>query len=168
MREVHEILGERDAGTLVQLAGWSRFEQAVGPALAGLGFKGIGQAGRAASAGPWLLYRTAPDRVLLRGGIVADAMALAGPELTALDLTHSRRCLTVTHENLVEIVPLLLAIDTRPSRWPVSAAVQTGLHGIGVLAHRAGENELDLLVPATWALSIKEYLHDILAQRAAE
>ena len=168
MREVSEILGERDAGTLVQLAGWSRFEQVVGPVLARLGFKGIGQAGRAASAGPWLLYRTAPDRVLLRGGTVSEAMALAGPELTALDLTQSRRCLTLTHENLEEIVPLLLSIDTRPSRWPAGTAVQTGLHGISVLAHRTGENELDLLVPATWASSITQYLHDILVHRAAE
>ena len=109
-----------------------------------------------------MLYRVAPDRVWLRveGGADGAATALApvGVDLVVLDLSGSRRCLTLRHADLPEVAPLVLPGDLRPRRWPVGAVVQTGLHGVAVLAHRTGPETLDILVPATWADSVEAYL----------
>ena len=167
MPEPGEVLTEGHAGALVQLAGWPDFERDAGAALARLGFDGLVEVGRAAHAGDRTLYRVAPDRLWLRGGDAAEAMALAGPALVALDLTQSRRCLTLRHEALAEVAPLFLSHDLRPRRWPIGAVLQTGIHGVAVLTHRTGEETLDILVPSTWAVSTLGFLTTLLAHRAA-
>ena len=166
MSDAATSLTEHDTGTLVQLAGWARSDagadSALEVALAELGFEDADEVGMARSAGERTLYRTAPGRAWVRGGEAAPVMRRTGPELAALDLTQSRRCLRLSHPELPEVASTFLSHDFRPRAWPVGAVRQTGIHGTAVLTHRTGAATLDILVPSTWARTTRDYLAAVL------
>lgn len=164
MPERSFTLNETEMGAIVQISGWSNFEQHATDAIRSLGFDALSPPSAATQAGDVILYRVAPDRLWLRSAAPdpQQLMDLTGPNLLALDLTQARRCLTLVDQSLEWVAATFLDHDLRPAHWPNGAVVQTGIHQISVLAHRRDENTLDLIVPTTWFASLQEYLDTVL------
>ena len=150
-----EILG---AEPLLQMAGWAGFASAAAAAL-DLGERDLPTAGLAANRGATILYWVAPDRLWIRG---AAPMPAQTRDLCLLDLTQSRRLIRIVHPDLSDAAERFLTVDARPRAWPVGAVRQTQIHGVGVLTHRRDDRTLDILVPATWAASLADYLSVVL------
>jgi heterotetrameric sarcosine oxidase gamma subunit len=145
-------------GALVQLAGWGNFSEVVRPTLRALGFSGLGDYKTARTAGAFVSYRLAPDRILLRSddatGIAEMISTLPETEVAVLDLSHARWVLRFETTTAAELLARLAPLDFDLSAFPVGSFAQTGINHIGVLIHRLRAERFDVLVPYTWVDSI--------------
>jgi methylglutamate dehydrogenase subunit D len=153
-------LSDAPLSGLVQIAGWSRFDTAVLPALKTLGFSDAGDFRNSRQSGDATLFRTAPDRLLITGISAGDILETAGanPELAALDLGHARMQINVEGRDAEGLMAQLAPIDFRLNAMPVGSFVQTGIHHIGTLIYRTSATRFELLVPATFARSLWEFI----------
>jgi heterotetrameric sarcosine oxidase gamma subunit len=145
-------------GALVQLAGWSNFPEVVGPTLRTLGFSGLGDYKTARTAGAFVCYRLARDRILLRSddatGLAEMMSTLRETEVAVLDLSHARWVLRFERTTAAELLARLAPLDFDLSAFPVGSFAQTGINHVGVLIHRLRAERFDVLVPYTWMDSI--------------
>jgi methylglutamate dehydrogenase subunit D len=145
-------------GALVQLAGWGNFSEAIGPTLSALGFSGLGDYKTARTAGAFVCYRLAPDRILLRSddatGIAEMMSTRPEAEVAVLDLSHSRWVLRFETTTAAELLARLAPLDFDLSAFPVGSFAQTGINHVGALIHRLRAERFDVLVPYTWMDSI--------------
>jgi methylglutamate dehydrogenase subunit D len=145
-------------GALVQLAGWSNFSEVVGPPLRALGFIGLGDYKTARTAGAFVCYRLARDRLLLRSDDVAGLAemmnTLRETEVAVLDLSHARWVLRIEKTAAAELLARLAPLDFDLSAFPVGSFAQTGINHVGALIHRLRAERFDVLVPYTWMDSI--------------
>jgi methylglutamate dehydrogenase subunit D len=158
-----EAVGIHEAplGHLAQLAGWENFASSASVLLRSLGL-GLTTDYRNAWRGKdAVVWRIAPDRVLIRSD---HPLALAStPELAALDLSQARVRLRLEGPGAAGLLARLAALDFSDATFPVGSFAQAGMHHIGVLIDRLGQEEFELLIPTTWASSlvglIGEHLH---------
>lgn len=162
---------ERPLGPLIQIAGWhDSFESAVRPLLARLGLDGAGSFDRAQISDKAAAFRIAPERVLLRPASAEECAAImsdADPALTpVLDLSHSRMLLRISGAAAPDLMARLMPIDFDTQVFGVGRFVQSGIHTVPVLVHRAadmaGAPVFDLYLPRSFAAS----LWDFIAQTA--
>jgi heterotetrameric sarcosine oxidase gamma subunit len=143
---------EAPLGHLAQLAGWENFASSAGALLRTLGF-GLCADYRS----PWrgkdaVVWRIAPDRVLIRSD---HPLALASTsDLVALDLSQARVRLRLEGPGTAGLLARLAALDFSEASFPVTSFAQTGMHHIGVLIDRLGQDEFELFIPTTWAPSL--------------
>ncbi len=160
-------LAERAPGGLLQIAGWADFEAAAAPALAHLGFEGLGNYREVRRQGPASAYRLAPDRLLLRhetlSPLLKAARALDPERACFLDLSHARWVFAIEGPAGPDLLARLLPIDCDPEAFPVEGFAQTAFHHVGVLLDRRGPESWELLVPVTWARSLWDYLGEAAA-----
>jgi len=71
-----------------------------------------------------------------------------------LDLGHARWVIRLGGPALDDLLARLVAIDVAGGALPVAGFVQTGIEGIGVLAHRLASEQVELYVPTTFALAL--------------
>lgn len=160
------VLSERPLGVLMQLSGWrDSFARAVEPLLARLGLDGAGSFDRAQSSDKALAFRIAPERLLLR--VTADAWAEAegaidAAETPVLDLGHSRTLVRVAGATAPDLMALLMPIDFDGRAFAPGRFVQSGMHSVAVLVHRAadegGAPVFDIYMPRSFAASLWAYL----------
>jgi heterotetrameric sarcosine oxidase gamma subunit len=118
----------------------------------------------AADAGIHLIMRIAPDQYWVIGGesgldarlrsaIPADAGCV-----TSLDQARTR--LLIEGRAARAILARLVAIDLDPTAFPVHGFAQTGIHHVGGLLLRAGEDRYEFFALRTFAASTWEVLLD--------
>ena len=149
-------------GSLWQVAGWGDFAEAAEPVLAELGFERFGDYRTARMSGEVRCYRVSPDRIWLRDVEVAvlEAALELGPSgrLARLDLSHSRIAIQLCGGAAPDLLAKVASLDFSSSKFPVDGFAQTGIHEVAVLVHRISEDRFELLVPATWSVSIWDWL----------
>jgi heterotetrameric sarcosine oxidase gamma subunit len=163
--EPQVVVTERPLGALTQLAGWGNaFVPAIMPALTALGIDAVGDYRAVTRAGAAQCLRVAPDRVLLRhpdAKKLETAIATLDPGCVAnLDLSHARCVIRICGPSAVALLARVGSIDFRPNYFGVGQFIQTGLHHVGVLIHRTGSTDYDILIPTTWAASLWDFLCD--------
>ena len=156
-------LGERALGALFQITGWpGDFEATAAPVLKTLGFTSVGIYGVAQSVGEALVFRIAPERVLVhlpaRGPWDAATAGIDASATPTLDLSHARTVMRIGGAAAPDLLARLLPIDLHDSVFGPGRFAQTGLHSVPVLLHRradAGAGPVyDLYAPYTWAASV--------------
>jgi heterotetrameric sarcosine oxidase gamma subunit len=146
--------------TLVQIAGWGDFEDAVLPGLREVGFNDAGDYRSCRHIDGWHLFRIAPDRVLIAGQseLELPGSITGNDALAVLDLSHSRTRIIVDGTAAEEVMARLAPIDFRASSMPVDSFVQTGIHHVSVLIHRTDEMQFEIFTPVTWVRSVWELI----------
>jgi sarcosine oxidase subunit gamma len=155
------ILSERPLGVLMQVGGWrDSFESVASPLLQRLGFAGIGDFAMAQSAGEAIAFRTAPERILLNfpSPTAWEAVA-AGIDQAAtptLDLSHARTVVRVSGPAAAGLLARLLPIDFDDAAFGPDRFVQSTLHSVGVLVHRAARPMpcFDIYIPSSYAVTV--------------
>jgi methylglutamate dehydrogenase subunit D len=149
-----------DPGFLTQIAGWDRFLEAGNAALQPHGLS-LPSDYRTARAGTNArVWRTAPDRALVRSDAPLD---LAGSDdLAVLDLSDARVVLMLKGDGAAGLLGRAIALDFSEAGFPVGIFAQTSLHHVGVLLERAAQDEFTLMIPTTWASSVTGFLADHL------
>lgn len=140
---------------LWQIAGWSGFEAAVQPILAELGFTDAGDPREVRQAGAARPWRVAPDRIWLSG---PDLRIAEAPGLAVLDLSHSRVSLRLAGPGSRRIIGQLIPVDMRQKSIGARQFLQTGIHGVHVLIERTDEGVFNVVIPRTWAESVKDFI----------
>jgi len=165
------VLSERPLGTLIQLSGWrDSFENAARPLLARLGLEGIGMFDRAQISEKALAFRIAPERLLLRlpsAAVWAEIDPGIGPAQTPfLDLSHSRTLIRIGGAHAAALLARLMPIDFDEQAFGAGRFVQSGIHTVAVLVHRAADADgapaFDIYLPRSFTAS----LWDFIAQTA--
>ncbi|MEM7441793.1 MAG: hypothetical protein AAF414_00540 [Pseudomonadota bacterium] len=155
------ILSQQTLTSLWQIAGWGDFAQAAESTLDELGLSGLGDYRAVRSSSAVQCYRIAPDKMWLRDCdteflTTAITKAPAG-RLTSLDLSHSRVVIGISGVGSSELLAKLMSIDLSLSSFPADSFAQTGIHHVAVMIHRLAEDQFELLVPVTWAVSVWDW-----------
>ncbi len=117
----------------------------------------------AATAGH-LIMRIAPDQYWILGGDsgfgarLHSAISADAGCVTSLEGARTR--LLVEGRAARTLLGRLVAIDLEPTVFPVGGFAQTGIHHVGALLLRAGEDRYEILAPRTFAASTWEVLLD--------
>lgn len=158
------VLGELAGTHLMQMGaypgGAARCAAAVQPILGELPVSPV----LATRTGDQLLMRISPDQywvasgeagteARLRNAIPSDAGCL-----TSLDGARTR--MVIEGQQARALLSRLVAIDLHPSVFPVHGFAQTGIHHVGGLLLRAGEDRYEFFALRTYAASTWEVLLD--------
>jgi len=164
-------LEERPLGRLWQIAGWDDFAATSLPVLNVLGFSELGDYRQVQESAAALCYRVAPDKIWLRavaavgtaedGGDALDAAVKRGDaeRLAVLPMSHSRCVISVRGAACEDLMARVASLDFSVAAFPKGSFAQTGIHQAGVLIHRVQQDEFELVVPVSWAVSTWEWLH---------
>jgi sarcosine oxidase subunit gamma len=115
--------------------------------------QGSGRIYRIARDQYWLVT---PDSTL--SAKLADAVA---PEAgTVTPLSHARVRVDVSGEPVRAMLSRVLTIDLDPRVFQIGDAAQTGMHHLGVLVERTGENSYEFFLLRTYAQTLWEWLTD--------
>lgn len=156
-------LSEQPLGALFQIAGWpGDFDDAVRPVLAEIWVSDTCQVGQVLEAGEHLVFRVAPERILVRTtdpgarDLVRDR---ADDEVLALlDLSHARTVFRIEGMASAELLARLASIDLCEDVFPVNSFALTAVHTVPVMLHRVPGDTMgpcyDLFVPYSWAASL--------------
>lgn len=118
----------------------------------------------AAMAGDQLIMRIAPDQYWLVGGDsglearLRSAVPADAGCVTSLDGARTR--LTVEGPAARTLFSRLVAIDLHPTVFPLHAFAQTGIHHVGGLLLRVGEDRYEFFALRTYAAFMWEVLID--------
>lgn len=155
---------EAELGYLTQLAGWQNFEKATDNALRARGLSMPTDFRLPVRRGLTTVWRTAPDRVLVRSDTTLGFETSS--DLAVLDLSEARICLTLVGPGAAGLLSRVIALDFSEAGFPVGTFAQTALHHVGVLVDRSRHDSFAILVPTTWATSLTSLLADHLAKAA--
>jgi heterotetrameric sarcosine oxidase gamma subunit len=158
-------LGERHGWHLVQASHYAgaapRFEAAVQGVI---GQPLPSSASTAMHAGGDLVLRTAPDQywIFTANATRAAALAAAVPvdAGAVLVLSGSRTCIVIDGASAREVLMKLLPIDLHPTAFPVGGFVQSGIHHVGGLLHRAAADRYEFYALRTYAATTWEAIAD--------
>ncbi len=150
-------------GSLVQVAGWGpSFREAIAPLIRELGMNDLGEFNLAQRAEHSVSFRVAPHRLLIwtREPQVAPASLSELDPASApfLDLSHSRVCVTVEGSPARDFLTRLATIDLRLESFPIGAFSQTTIHHTSALIFHSRANQYELLLPASYARSLWDYI----------
>lgn len=158
------FLSEKAPGTLVQLAGWQDFAEASSPALALLGFDGLGNYRAVRTVAGASCIRIAPDKLLLHhqdNEVLFSSLEKLDPaSISILDLSHARWIIEIEGRAVEALLARLAAIDLSLSAFPETTFAQTGIHHIGVLLYRVSVEKFQIFVPVSWIGSLWELICD--------
>ncbi|AUG55707.1 sarcosine oxidase subunit gamma [Thalassospira marina] len=149
-------ISEVATGHITQFAGWDGFEPAVNAALQSFGLSLPADYCTAVRHENSVLWRIAPNRVLLQSVMPVDHAS--GDDIVVLDLSDARRCVRLEGVGAAGLLARVMAIDFSASAFPVGTFVQAGMHHVGVLVDRKGDQTFDLLIPTTWTVSLCDLL----------
>lgn len=154
-------LSEVELGHLTQLAGWSDFNKTVDYAFRTQGLSVPSDYRSAVRGGMAVIWRIAPDRVLVRS---ETALALeSANDVSVLDLSDSRVCLALQGPGASGLLSRVAALDFSDAAFPVGQFAQTAIHHISVLIDRQDGEHFTVLIPTTFARSIASFLTQHLA-----
>lgn len=157
MPDAGTSLTEDDDVGLVELAGWT--PEGLAAMLGRAGRPLPPEPGGTARHGEALIVRLTPTLAWLiddAGGIPSRM------EGCACDLSHSRVRLILDGAKAASILAKVVALDL--PAWPAGRAGATGIHGVPVLVHRAAAERFEMLVPRSFARSIREWIEDAAAE----
>jgi sarcosine oxidase subunit gamma len=156
-----EIAGTHLTQIGVYQGGAARLEAAVSPILT----ERLPESSvRAAVGADRLIMRIAPDQYWVAGGDhslherLREAIPPDAGCVTSLDGARTR--LLVDGSAARDLLCRLLAIDLHPTAFPIGGFAQTGIHHIGGLLLRAGEDRYEFFALRTFAASTWEVLID--------
>ncbi|KLN61734.1 hypothetical protein WH96_05360 [Kiloniella spongiae] len=154
-------LSEKPIGGLAQFAGWEAFSDVILQTfdlLEPLAYN------TTRSTGGFTLYRIAPTRVQVHHAEALELLEIADQiDMTQagfVDLSHARCRLCLSGAAAEKVLQRIAPLDFDLTIFPVGGFYQSGIHHIPVLFHRTDDQEFDLFIPTTWAVSIFEYLYD--------
>ncbi|RUW53312.1 hypothetical protein EOA32_09840 [Mesorhizobium sp. M1A.F.Ca.ET.072.01.1.1] len=152
---------ETELGHLTQLAGWEGFDRTADQALRTQGLPLPSDFRSSVRRGPATLWRTAPDRVLIRSETPLRRVETA-VNLAILDLSDSRVCLTLEGPGASGLLSRVAALDFGDAAFLVGQFAQTAIHQVSVLIDRQGIDQFTLLIPTTFAMALTSFLADHL------
>lgn len=153
-------VSEVELGHLTQLAGWSDFNKTVDYAFRTQGLSVPSDYRSAVRGGRAVIWRIAPDRVLVRS---ETALALeSANDLSVLDLSDSRVCLALRGPGASGLLSRVAALDFSDAAFPVGQFAQTAIHHVSVLIDRQCSEQFTVLIPVTFAASLTNFLADHL------
>jgi heterotetrameric sarcosine oxidase gamma subunit len=158
-------ISEIELVTLTQIAGWSGFDKAVSSLLTERALSLPGEFRTPFRKGTTTIWRTAPDRVLVRSQAPLDLKS--SDELAVLDLSDARVCISLSGAGAAGLLSRVAALDFAEAAFPINTFVQTGLHHVGVLIDRVERDVFHVLIPTTWAVSLTGLLADHLGGKLA-
>ncbi|RWE21540.1 MAG: hypothetical protein EOS41_26440 [Mesorhizobium sp.] len=159
------IITEVELGHLTQLAGWEDFDRTADEALRARGLSLPSDFRSAVRRGPAIVWRIAPDRVLIRS---ENALGVeSATELAVLDLSDSRVCLTLEGPGARGLFSRVASLDFGDSAFPAQQFAQTAIHHVSVLIDREGDDQFKVLIPTTFATSLTSFLADHLSAAEA-
>ncbi|MBL8583365.1 MAG: sarcosine oxidase subunit gamma family protein [Rhizobiaceae bacterium] len=152
------VLGERQPGSIVQLAVWSGQER---PALAVMldvtGMRLPDGAGSGSAREDIAAFGFAPGRFLLVSeaeGLADRLRAALSEELgTVTDLSHGRTAFRIAGAKAEWVLAKLFAIDFALAAFPTGAGRSTSHHDIFAQIQRSGPEQFDLYVFRSFARS---------------
>jgi methylglutamate dehydrogenase subunit D len=157
---------------LRELQGWSLLQLGVFPgqesALEAMVKPLLGSAlpehAHRPAQGSGRIYRIARDQYWLvttdrtLAAKLADAVT---PEVgTVTPLSHARVRVAVSGAPVRDMLSRVLSIDLDPGVFQIGDAAQTGMHHLGVLVERTGENSYEFYLLRTYAQTLWEWLTD--------
>ncbi|MGH1467066.1 MAG: sarcosine oxidase subunit gamma [Cognatishimia sp.] len=146
-------LSERPISSLWQIAGWADFDAAAKSVLTKLGVQS-GDYRHKGAQGDVSCYRVAPDRILIEGCQNLDEFA--AENLVVLDLSHARTVICISGAQARTALAKLCAVDTSAEAFQPGQFIQTGMHHIAVLMQCLSDEEFEIQLPGTWAVSLWE------------
>lgn len=149
-----------ELGYLTQLAGWDNFNDAANTALRAQGLSLPNHYSIPVRRGRTTVWRIAPDRVLVRSDTALRFES--SNDLVVLELSEARICLMLDGAGAAGLLSRVIALDFSEAGFPVGAFVQTALHHVGVLVDRVERDRFAILIPTTWATSLRGFITDHL------
>jgi heterotetrameric sarcosine oxidase gamma subunit len=119
---------------------------------------------RAATTGAQFIMRIAPDQYWIVGGApkldarLRNSIPSEVGCVTVLDGARTR--LSIEGQAARRLLSRLVSIDLHPNNFPIDGFAQTGIHHVGGLLLRVGENCYEFFALRTFAASIWEVLLD--------
>ncbi len=162
-------LGERRGWHLVQLGHYGATATGFAVAVSRvLGQELPCSSTVAGHAGPDVIMRIAPDQYWVVTDDTGRAAALAAAvpiEVgTVLDLSASRTRLVIEGADARAVLAKLVPIDLHPSAFEVGRFVQTGVHHVGGLLHRAAGDRYEYFALRTYGATTWEAIADAALQ----
>lgn len=159
-------IGEREIGSLFQVAGFTHTKVAVDKVLtAVLGKKPPANIGTAVLADGRTIFRTGPEQHWIAGpqrdDLEAKLMATLPPVLSAVtDLSHSRSRIFIEGPAAREVLSRGIALDLHPAQFGPGRFALTGLHHTPVLLYRATADDYEIWAMRTFAHTVWDWLAD--------
>ena len=161
------VLQENAVQGLIQVSAWPRSCERVADVLADqLGVDDAPGPGRALITPGATIMRVHPLSwwMVDADGLSLDPAKWLTPDLgTFLDLGHSRVRLVLSGPASTTLLNRFLAIDLRPSAFPIGAVASSAFHHVSVLLHRR-EHGFHLYLTRGFAVSLFELLAETAAQ----
>jgi len=161
------VLQEHAVHSLIQVSAWPQTQERVATQLAdSLGVDRAPGPGRAVTTSGATIMRIHPLSwwLLDADGPSLDPAQWMTAELgTFLDLGHSRARVALSGPDSSTLLNRFLAIDLRPSVFPIGAVATGAFHHVSVLLHRR-EQDFHLYMPRGFAVSLFELLAETAAQ----
>ena len=157
-------LGEIAGTTLIQIGVYPGGPAAVAAALVPILGKLPDSSVAAARRGDRLIMRIAADQYWVVGGEsgvearLREAIPPAAGSVTSLEGARAR--LFIEGRAARTFLSRLIAVDLYPSVFPIDGFAQTGIHHIGGLLLRAGDDRYEFFALRTFAAFIWEVLLD--------
>lgn len=119
---------------------------------------------RAAACGDTLILRISPDQYWISGGSsdleVRLRQAIPATAGCVTSLEGGRTQLFIEGQSARLLLRRLVAVDLDPSQFPIQGFAQTGIHHVGGLLLRAGQDRYEFFALRTFAASTFEVLLD--------
>lgn len=161
------VLQENAVHSLIQVSAWPHTHERVATQLAeSLGVDSAPEPGSALITFGATIMRVQPLSWWL---VDADDSSLDPAQWmtadlgTFLDLGHSRARVALSGPDSSTLLNRFLAIDLRPSVFPIGAVATGAFHHVSVLLHRR-ERDFHLYMPRGFAVSLFELLTETAAQ----
>lgn len=157
-------INEEPTGCLTQIAGWDTFTASADEALRSQGLSLPTDFRSSIRQGRVTVWRIAPDRALVRSN--APLKIASSPALVVLDLSEARVCLVLKGAGATGLLSRVIALDFCEASFPIGCFAQTGMHHVGIMVERFGQDEFNVFIPTTWATSLVDLMAKHLSKAA--
>ncbi|MUZ74744.1 hypothetical protein GOZ90_18815 [Agrobacterium vitis] len=155
--EGHSVrLTSAEPGYLTQLTGWDNFDIIASEALSQKGLSVPPDCRSSTRFDATIVWRIAPDRILIWSNAPLGFNEMSN--LAILDLSDARYFLKLSGPGAVGLLSRVSTLNFSRAEFLVGNFAQTVIHEVGVLIDRQGAEEFTLLIPTTYATSIRKWL----------